>query len=378
MTNTKKKILIINKSFFPGYKAGGPIKSLKNISDAIKEQVNLFILTKDRDSNDKVSYKGIQSDRWLKINGYRIFYSSSMRLGLKEIKISFKYASPDTIYLNSFFDPVSIKFLFLNKFYRKKVVLAPRGELQAGALAIKWKKKRIYLFFAKTLSLLKNVTIHSTNSFETKSISAFFPMNKIIELGNFVQKPIEQTNKINIEKEPLNFVFISRISPKKNLLFFLCVLEEIPKIKINFDIYGPIDNNDYWKICKQKIDEINQKENIFCVYKNSVPPDKIENIYQKAHYSILTTHAENFGHSIYESLACSTPVIISNNTPWKNMQSRLAGYDLLLVKGEFKKTILEISTMNNEKYNTYREGALLLAKEYYNSLDYSKAVQLFD
>ena len=37
-------------------------------------------------------------------------------------------------------------------------------------------------------------------------------------------------------------------------------------------------------------------------------------------FLILPTKGENFGHVIAESLSASLPVIISQNTPWRNLQ----------------------------------------------------------
>jgi glycosyltransferase involved in cell wall biosynthesis len=34
------------------------------------------------------------------------------------------------------------------------------------------------------------------------------------------------------------------------------------------------------------------------------------------HVMVLPSLGENFGHAIYEALACSRPVIIGNNTAW--------------------------------------------------------------
>ena len=49
----------------------------------------------------------------------------------------------------------------------------------------------------------------------------------------------------------------------KNLLYALEVLDEID-IKINFDIWGPISDKDYWEKCQEKIS--NLPENIMVKY----------------------------------------------------------------------------------------------------------------
>ena len=53
------------------------------------------------------------------------------------------------------------------------------------------------------------------------------------------------------------FVFVSRIHPKKNLISAIEYMKDI-KGKVVFDIYGPIEDEEYWKQCNQKIHELPQ------------------------------------------------------------------------------------------------------------------------
>ena len=54
------------------------------------------------------------------------------------------------------------------------------------------------------------------------------------------------------EKNKLKILFISVISPKKNLIY---VIETLNKVKGDFtlDIYGPVKDEQYWRECKNGI-----------------------------------------------------------------------------------------------------------------------------
>ena len=51
-----KKLLIISSYFRPGYKAGGPIKSVNNLASELGEDLDVYILTRNHDLNEKKSY----------------------------------------------------------------------------------------------------------------------------------------------------------------------------------------------------------------------------------------------------------------------------------------------------------------------------------
>ena len=44
----------------------------------------------------------------------------------------------------------------------------------------------------------------------------------------------------------------------------------------------------------------------------------------------LPTFAENYGHSIVEALSVGTPMLISDNSPWKNLQEKGFGWEISL------------------------------------------------
>ena len=87
-------------------------------------------------------------------------------------------------------------------------------------------------------------------------------------------------------------------------------------------------------------------------------------------FFILPTLGENFGHAIYEALGTGTPVIISNTTPWKNLEERKAGWDISLNNQEkFIEVLNRCYEMDNDEYKKWSEGAYNYAKEYYDEND---------
>ena len=373
----KKKLLIINKYFYPGYKAGGPIQSLKNICDALQCEFEISVLTQDRDFLDTDRYKNIISGVWTAVGGYKVFYEKGDGISNSTIKRVVEETSPDLIYLSSFFDKISICAAKLARKNSIPVVLAPRGEFSPGALKIRKLKKTVFLKFAAIIGLYRGVTYHSTSRIESGDIRRIMGRVPFFVSENLVKKPLD-----NIVLKPrsheLRLAYISRVTSKKNLLFFLQFLNKlIFDKKIMFDIYGPIDDSQYWDECLNAISTIDRKR-IKVNYMGPVSPDRFIEIYGKTHFSVLPTHGENFGHSIYESLAHGVPVIIGDQTPWRDLEGRSAGFDVNVSATEFNEIFYKLGVMNDREYEKYSRGALSLAHDYYRTLDIKGLIENFN
>ena len=78
-----KKILLVNKYFEPGFRSGGPQRSLLNFVDAFHTECEISVLTHNFDFGDRNPYKNIIPDEWINKDKYRIYYSSRKSHSLK-------------------------------------------------------------------------------------------------------------------------------------------------------------------------------------------------------------------------------------------------------------------------------------------------------
>ena len=74
MTNGKKDILIIMGRYLPGYKDGGPVRSVKNLVDYLGKEYNFKILTCDRDHEDERMYPNIKVNDWNEVGNANVYY----------------------------------------------------------------------------------------------------------------------------------------------------------------------------------------------------------------------------------------------------------------------------------------------------------------
>ena len=91
--------------------------------------------------------------------------------------------------------------------------------------------------------------------------------------------------------------------------------------KVEFHIYGVIDDQEYWNSFKA---ELESSSYVDMKYMGVELPD----IYANADFLVLPTKHENYGHVIVEAWSNGCPVIISRNTPWKNLHVQDLGWDV--------------------------------------------------
>lgn len=70
----KPTILIFTLFYYPGYKAGGPIKSIHQITNSLSDKFEFRIITSDRDAGDTHAYKNVTINKWINFEKIQIFY----------------------------------------------------------------------------------------------------------------------------------------------------------------------------------------------------------------------------------------------------------------------------------------------------------------
>jgi len=275
------------------------------------------------------------------------------------------------LYLNSFFDSeFTIKPLlarFLGEIKTKPVVLAPRGEFSKGALKLKALKKRTYIALFKLLGLCKNIAWQASSVHEMNDILNVLPINKdVITLALDLPAKVSYQSSLFSENTPkkvgsVKLIFLSRISPMKNLDYALKVLSDV-HVSVVFDIYGPLEDMKYWGLCEALIEKL--PGNILCKYRGLVPPNEVRHVFSQYDLFLFPTQGENYGHVIAESLSVGTPVLISDKTPWRHLIDDNLGQDVSLDNADaFVQFINETAQVSSEEMKNIREKVKVSACE---------------
>ena len=360
----RPKVLVFCDWFVPGYKAGGPIRSVYNIVEGLKNEVDFWVVTRDTDLGELESYRDIQSDVWTDGAGYHVCYLSKKKQGLKRFLNIIKETDWDVIYLNSLFSPkFALEPLLLNWLIKNKarLILAPRGMLGTGALNIKSKKKTFFLNFSKAIGFYRNVLWHASTPVEKKQIAEMFGNNMQISIARNMPIPLpDEIRPSKKHRDELRLIFLARVSIVKNLHLALDYLlksaSSIGQTEIYFDIYGPLEEPSYWEDCQRIIAKM--PSNIHAAHRGELTYPEVSNTLTQYHFLYLPTSTENYGHAIVESLVHGIPVIISDQTPWKNLSEYNAGWDIPVADEQKNLEVLSsCCKMNDDEYKKWVMGA---------------------
>lgn len=317
------KVLIPTGGFFPFQNYGGPAVSILNICSLLGNEIQFVLLCPNHEMNSSETKMELVNGWNEKYNCFT-YYLSEAEMNYSNFNSIVNREKPDWVYLNSLFDAKNtISFLKIAKERNIKVLLAPRGQLNAGAFKKKYKKIP-YIWYLKYCVGFGNVLFQSTCKEETVAIKRYLcsDVDKIRFLTNvpsIPNRPFERSK----ETGKINIVFFGRIHPKKNLLFALEVVNCITSGYIAFDIYGPIEDEDYWHKCNQAIERL--PNNVTVEYKGIIIHEKIFEVVSKYDLFFFPTLSENYGHVIAESLGAGVPVLISDQTPWSDVNEYGAG-----------------------------------------------------
>jgi len=302
------KILIFIRNYLPGFRSGGPVRSVSNIVKALSSEYEFYVVCLNRDHGVSEPYPNFVRGRWIELGKTQVYYAANDELTFAFYRKIFRDIGPDFIYLNSLLDrDFSIKpFLAAGRGRKVQVILAPRGELSVGALGLKAFRKGIFITLAKAIKFYKYVAWHASSIGEQEQILSIFTpaASQIFHASNL--PTISKENPLNREKRPgaLRIVLAARISLMKNTHAAIRIAGNH-----GYDVF------------------------------------------------LLPTLGENFGHSIIEAMSVGMPVVISNRTPWKNLKDASVGADLPIEnEAAFIKQLEDYLDMDEARFDMVRNS----------------------
>jgi glycosyltransferase involved in cell wall biosynthesis len=382
----KARILAFADWYLPGCKGGGAVSAISNLIDLLGDEFEFYVFTRNRDNREEHPYRGICFDQWVSNGKAKVFYTADV--SIRNIRRRVREADPQIIYLNSFFSRLTMKTLLLRKcglLPRAAVVLAPRGEFSAGALELKSFRKRLYRKLAHAVGLYRNVVWQASSAREREDIysspgsggdestiliSPEIPNAEVLSRPYSPQRPKK-------ERGSARFVFLSRISRMKNLEFALDLLG-FAQGDVELDIYGPIEDRGYWEQCQERIRRLPDRVRV--KYKGAVSPEQSVETFSQYHFQILPTLGENFGYVILEGFAGGCPVLVSDQTPWRDLEKVGVGWDLPLQERQrWLEAVQSCVEMDAARYESYSQRARSYFEEWMSATPYrQRAVELFE
>lgn len=366
LRNTNPRVLVLLSHYLPGFQAGGPVRSISNLISALGGEYDFRIVTSDRDLGDNLPFPGVVSNQWIRVGLADVRY---LRAGLPGfLRMCALLCSVDrntVIYLNSFFarrySMLAVLMRWLKVCRPRCLVIAPRGEFSPGAMRFKRSRKVLYIRLCRSFGLYSGLIWHASSDFEAEDITRQFPLMKNIKVAGIVPTPLDADWKRRTSeaitasdiagvlspllrgrprKMPgqLRAVFVSRVSRKKNLAGALRMLRGVSG-DVTFDIYGPAEDAEYWEECQGLMATL--PANTRVRYKGKIEHEGVAQVFAENDLFLFPTLGENYGHVICESLMSGCPVLISDQTPWRNLEAEGIGWDIPLDDAERFRSVLQ-------------------------------------
>lgn len=361
---SKQKVQIVYQSYLPSEFAMGPVSAIRNLIDAMGGEYDIRLLTLNHDfltgkrlfpDDHHIVSTGTATIEYLPrgFAGLRILYDR-----LRE--------EHSVLEIHSGFDRnLAIPALLLARLGRvnaRQVFHSPHGiflpvDMSRGAF-----KKRLYCALSDIIFLYRNVVHLASSPGEVADIRRWHRRRqRIIEMPHFVDarhgaQPISPRVK---QPKSLKIAFVGRVTLQKNFLFAIDVVRGLP-VPAVMDVFGDGDP-DYQPACEAELAKGTGRCDVRL--HGQIPHQDL--LRKLSEYDVLLhpTLGENFGYSIIEALGLGIPVLLSDKSPWLDVEGFGAGWVLPLSRPDpFIRRLSEIYDMGPE-WQRLREGALQYARD---------------
>ncbi|MCG0144454.1 MULTISPECIES: glycosyltransferase [Phocaeicola] len=294
--------------------SGGTTAYMQLLANELGKLVELHIVS--HVSNSPVNIGNCQIHYIPTFKQYRKM-KRQWQILLNEIK-------PDIVHINCCWMPECALIQKWSQESNYKTVLTPHGMLEPWIIKRHyWTKKVPALLLYQKQAVVKANYLHATAQSEKENLLKLNYNNKIEIIANGIEvKNIALKTSWNRKKEIL---FLSRIHIKKGINF---LIEATANLKTELQGYtiniAGEGEESYINELKQLASKLGVENLIHFI--GGVYGDKKWELFKKADLFVLPTHSENFGIVVAEALACGTPVITTQGTPWQELESYHCGW----------------------------------------------------
>lgn len=351
----RTRVLVVSPFYPPAWRGGGPIRTLAAMVSQHGDIHDFAVLTSAYDWGETVPMD-VPTDRWVVAAKASVRYvpvAGAGSLASPAVLATWARAwreatsggAPDVTYLTGVFPPVwSILPLAARRVGLLRlgcVLIAPRGELSAGALALKAGKKRRYLRIAKAAGLFTGVTWHASTGAEAADIKEVLPGAHVVVRENETELPMRavrpgsptltasRPGRPGPRNVPLRIVYLGRLSPKKGVDL---LLEALPLVTcpVEVTVAGSAAESAYL----DRLRALAAASPHPVRFLGGVERERVREVLRAADVFVFPTVSENFGHTVAEALSVSVPVMLQRDaTPWPQLLGARAADALVLVDG---------------------------------------------
>ena len=205
-----------------------------------------------------------------------------------------------------------------------KVVLTPHGMLEPWIMARHyWTRKLPALWLYQRRAVAWADYLHATAESEKDNLLKLGYNAKVAVIANGIE--VENISLKPSWRRTGKILFLSRVHVKKGINFLIEAVAMLKDQMQGYEVWIAGEGDpvyiDELKSLAERLGVDEQARFLGGVYGE----DKWR-LFRKADVFVLPTHSENFGIVVAEALACGTPVITTQGTPWQELESWHCGW----------------------------------------------------
>jgi len=390
------KLLCVTPSYWPAFRYGGPIASNHNLNKAlVNKGIDVTVYTtnvglgNETPLNQEINVDGVKVTYFTFVKFFEFLGSTGWQFSLKLTHALRRNLNNfDLVYLPAVWNyPTTIAAYYCRK-YRKPYIVAPKGVLFPYTKSKNaWKKWPYYKLFAERN--IKNATaIHYTAEDEANSCHSLFLGLKNraiiipngIELSAFNNLPARDNlwKRYPVLKDKKIILFLGRIGWIKGLDVLVKAYSRLARERndVHLMIVGPDENNYVKKVKKWFRDEGIIERVTFTGM--AVGEEKIK-AFTSSDVFVLPSYSENFGMAVVEAMACSIPVIISDQVGiYKEIERAKAGVIIHTNPDELYNVLVKLLDNKQESLEMGRCGRKLAEEQFSNEKVAEKMIKIFE
>jgi glycosyltransferase involved in cell wall biosynthesis len=354
----KPTILALNNCYLPGYKGGGPVRSLSCLAERIGDDFDFALVTLDRDKDDDRPYPGVSPGAWTEVGKARVLYVPASAAA---VTAALRRTPHDVLYVNSLLSPLfgilPVALRRLGVIPRRPLIVAIRGQLFAGALGLKPGKKRFFLALARATRAYGDAIFQATTEEEVGAIRrAFGERVEVVVAANLPWSQGDDRPRASSKVSgALRLVFLSRLTAMKNLTFAVRCLAGL-RGRVELEVWGPAEDSTQVSTAQELAASL--PSGISVRFMGPAAADRVPAILAGYDALLFPTLGENYGHVIVESLLAGCPAVLSDRTPWRDLEQRGSGWALPLEEiARFGAILQKLVDMGTEEHLRMRAAA---------------------
>lgn len=247
--------------------------------------------------------------------------------------------------------------------HKRPLIWTTRGTLSEAAL-LKKKALKSVQWWVLQKHLLRHVScFHATSEKEASDIARAGISTPIAVIPHGIHIPLQWNGNKRRSGRTRRLLFLSRVVPGKGVKLLLNSWSVLEGEQADWElvIAGP-DSRGY----RRKMQDLVKKRNIRRVkFIGTVTGEKKTHVFQNADLFVLPTEMENFGIAIGEAMAHGVPVVITQNTPWDEVERRQCGWRIQRTSKALRIALREAMALTDaERHAMGRRGQAWISSDF--------------